>query len=117
MRVIAPGMFELRRDESFTVNIECEGGAYLAFGTVNTFELHFTPQTPTVEITPAILSGPGSVNRVHLHLVYPQDAPAQRYRITVIDENGRIADTVNSGLDPDRPRPFRVDVDFVVRVQ
>jgi hypothetical protein len=117
MRIRAPLMFELRRDESFTIHIESEGGAYIALGEVNGFPLHFDEQTPQAEITPAILAGPRSANRIHLHLVYPLDEPPQRYRVTVVDESGEIKDTVNSTFNPDRPRPYRVDVDLVALVQ
>lgn len=117
MRLLAPAMFELRPDEAFTIDIGCEGGAYLAFGEVNGFQLRFDEQSPRASITPAILAGPQSVNRIHLHLVYPQDAPPERYRVTVIDETGQTADTIASTFNSERPRPYRVDVDLVAQVQ
>jgi hypothetical protein len=110
-------MIELRRDESFALRIDCEGGAYVALGEVNGFPLQFNEQIPQAAITPAILAGPQSVNRIHLHLVYPFDAPPERYRATVLDENGDTADTVDSTFNPDRPRPYRVDVDLVAQVE
>ena len=116
MKVLAPAMFELDPDERFTVRIDCEGGTYLAFGNVNNFELRFDDATPQADITPAILAGPNSVNRIHLHLVYPEDTPPARYRITVIDATGNAVESVDSSLDPDRPRPYRVDVDLVAQI-
>lgn len=116
MRILAPGLFELGLDERFTIRIDSEGGTYLAFGNVNNFELPFDDNTPQADITPAILAGPGSMNRIHLHLVYTQDAPAARYRITVIDSAGNTVDSIDSTLNPDRPRPYRVDVDIVAKV-
>jgi hypothetical protein len=116
MKFLAPAFYELDPDESFTVRIECEGGAYLAFGNVNNFELKFSDTRPDVAVTPAILAGPNSINRVHLHLFYPVDAPSDRYLITVIDEQGQVVDTIQSTLEPNRQRPYRVDVDLIVRV-
>lgn len=116
MRVIAPEMFELDADESFTIRIECEGGAYLALGNVNNFNLPFTSAMPEARVTPAVLAGPDSVNRVHLHLGYPEDMPAEMYQIIVFDAGGNAVDTVSSHLNPDRPRPYRVDVDLVAHV-
>jgi hypothetical protein len=89
---------------------------YLALGNVNGFELTFTEDTPQADVTPAILAGPGSVNRVHLHLVYTADTPAARYRILVIDREGNGVDSIDSTLIPDEQRPYRVDVDLVVKV-
>jgi hypothetical protein len=117
MRVLAPGLYELDPDERFTVRIDCEGGAFLAFGNVNNFELRFDEDAPQASVTPALLAGPQSVNRVHLHLVYPQDAPPERYRVTVLDQHGVLVDSESSTLNPDRPRPYRVDVDMVARVR
>ena len=116
MNVLAPEMFELDIDESFTIRIDCVGGTYLAFGNVNNFDLPFDDATPQADVTPAVLAGPNSVNRIHLHLAYPQDMPPMSYRITVIDADGTPVDTIDSTLNPDRPRPYRVDVDLVARV-
>jgi hypothetical protein len=116
MRVLGPEIFGLESDESFTIRIDCEGGTYLAFGNVNNFELQFDEDNPQVDVTPAVLAGPNSVNRVHLHLVYPQDAPPTSYRITVIDSEGNEVDAIDSTLIPNRPRPYRVDVDLVAQV-
>jgi hypothetical protein len=116
MRVIAPEIFELDPDESFTVQIDGGAGTYLALGNVNNFELLFTKNTPQANVTPAILAGPGSVNRVHLHLVYTADTPAADYLIRVIDRDGNEVDSINSTLIPGEPRPYRVDVDLVVKV-
>jgi len=117
MMTLAPSIFELRRDESFTIRIDCEGGAYLAFGEVNAFPLRFNDQAPQAQITPAILAGPQSVNRIHLHLAYSVDAPPQRYRVTILDENSTTVDTINSTFNPNRPLPYRVDVDLRVEVE
>jgi hypothetical protein len=116
MRVLAPQIFEVDPDESFTVRIDCEGGTYLALGNVNNFELHFNDAMPQADVTPAILAGPGTVNRVHLHLVFTADTPAQRYVIRVIDRNGAVVDLVESILIADEPRPYRIDVDLVAQV-
>ena len=117
MKVLAPEMFELDADESFTVRIDCEGGTYLAFGDVNNFELQFDEAMPQADVTPAVLAGPNSVNRIHLHLAYPQDTPPTSYRIAVIDATGSIVDSIPSTLNTNRPRPYRVDVDLVARVK
>jgi len=109
-------MFELDDNESFTIRIDCEGGMYLAFGNVNNFDLPFNNHTPQVDVTPAVLAGPHSVNRIHLHLVYPEDTPPSRYSITVLDAKGNNVDTVNSSLNPDLSRPYRVDVDLIAEV-
>lgn len=116
MRVLAPAFYELDPDESFTVRIENEGGAYLAFGNVNNFVLNFTENSPEARVAPAILAGPNSANRIHLHLVYKEDEPSARYRILVIDESGDVVDGINSTLNPDRPRAYTVDVDLNARV-
>jgi len=110
-------MFELRPDERFTIRIDCVGGAYLAFGDVNSFDLKFDDQSPSVDVTPAILAGPHSVNRVRLHLVFSQDAPPQSYFVTALDEDNNTVDTTNAIFQPARQRPYRVDVELVVRVQ
>jgi hypothetical protein len=117
MRILAPSFYELDPDERFTIRIDCEGGAYLAFGNVNNFELRFDEDRPEADVTPAILAGPHSMNRIHLHLVYPQEGPAESYRVQVVDEAGTDVDTIDSALDPGRPRPYRVDVDLIVRVR
>jgi hypothetical protein len=117
MRVLAPGLYDLDPDERFTIHIECEGGAYLAFGNVNNFELQFDEDHPEAAVTPSILAGPHSVNRVHLHLVFPRDAPPDLYRIRVLDENSGVVDSDEFTLNPDRQRPYRVDVDLVARVR
>lgn len=117
MKILGPEVFELATDESFTVRIECEGGAYLAFGSVNNEELSFNEDTPEAQVTPAILAGPNTINRVHLHLVYPEDAPPDSYQITVIDRNGDTVDSINSTLNSDRTRPYRVDVDLIAQVE
>ena len=56
------------------------------------------------------------MNRIHLHLVYPEDTPPKRYLITVIDAAGKTMDTIPSSLNSNRPRPYRVDVDLVAQV-
>ena len=117
MRVLAKAFYELDRDESFTVRIDCEGGTYIAVGNVNNFELSFDEDLPEADVTPAILAGPHSMNTVSLHLVYSKDIPAQHYRITVRDREGTVVDEIDSGLNPDRSRPYRVDVELIVRVR
>ena len=116
MRVLAPAFYQLDPNESFTVRIEGEGGTYLVFGNVNNFELRFTEDQPQADITPAILAGPDSANRVHLHLVYTEDEPAARYQIFVIDQGGNVVDRINSTLETDRPRAYVVDIDLNARV-
>jgi hypothetical protein len=116
MKVLGPELFELDPDERFTVRIECEGGAYLAFGNVNKFKLVFNDASPEAAVTPAVLAGPHSVNRIHLHLVYSKDTPAKRYHIRVIDAGGKIVDSIDSTLNPGRTLPYRVDVDLVAQV-
>ena len=117
MKVLAPAFYELDPDESFTIRIECVGGAYLAAGNVNNFKLRFTPDSPEADVTPAILAGPDSVNIVHLHLTYQKDVPAESYRVTVLNQEGEVVETINSGLDPGRTLAYRVDIDLVVEVQ
>lgn len=116
MRVLAPAFYELDPDESFTIRIDSEGGTYLALGNVNNFVLNFNENSPEDRVTPAILAGPHSMNRVHLHLVYTDDEPAQRYSIAVIDQQGTTVDTINSNLNTSRPRPYRVDIDLGAQV-
>ena len=62
MKVLGPEIFGLDDDESFTIHIDCEGGAFLAFGNVNGFDLPFDDATPQADVTPAVLAGPGSAN-------------------------------------------------------
>jgi hypothetical protein len=117
MRVLAPGVYDgLRTDEHFTVDIQSVGGAYIVLGTVNNFDLVFSNTVTQVDITPAILAGPHTVNRVHLHLIYSKDAPPSSYTIEVADENGQVVDTIQSTLNPNRQLPYNVDVDLVARV-
>lgn len=116
MLVVAPRSYVVAVDEKFRILIECVGTAYAAFGDVNGFDLGFSQDTPSAEITPALLKGPHSVNRVFLHAVYQEGAtPQAAYRILVFDQDGNEKDRLGSKIDMSETLPYTDD--FSLRVQ
>jgi hypothetical protein len=116
MQVLAPASYRVTQHESFQISIQCQGTAYLALGDVNGFELSFTPAAPSAQVTPSILSGPGSINHVFLHVVYQGATPTASYTIQVIDANGVVVDQMGSSVDPTVAQPYRDDFDLRVNV-
>lgn len=118
MIVIAPRAYAVDQAESFSIVIECVGTAYGAFGDVNGFNLPFTDASPSVDVTPALLKGPHSINHVFLHVVYQEGATKDAaYMIRVIDQDGNVRDTMGSKLDSAEKLPYRDDFDLRVEVE
>ncbi len=117
MKFIAPAAYQVGVNESFDIQIDCVGTAYLAFGDVNKFVLPFSQSQPKVTVTPAVLAGPHSINHISIHVIYQQGAtPQAAYTIRVFDDTGAQIDQMGSKIDTSITLPYRDDFDLRVEV-
>jgi hypothetical protein len=117
MKKTAPATYTVNSSEGLAIGITCTGTAYQAFGSLGRFVLEFSEGSPQTTITPGMLDGPGSNNRIHLHVVYGEEStPTAEYMIEVLDDNGQTVETLGSRRNMSRALPYRNDFTLVVTV-
>jgi hypothetical protein len=110
---LVKGIYKLSPIEGAKITIAANGTLFLVVASLMGTDIEFADRVP-FSVPASMLNGEGSVNRVHIHLLFSGATDDSNYTITVADDAGAVIDTivrrfgVTEDVAVDQPIVFRV---------